>query len=520
MNSTGLGSARISRGVDSILRKYVNCSRRLCAQPQQHVSFPGPQLSFRRTMTSYDREMVIRRRRASIALGSNLGDRVHNLESALRLMESEDIRVVQTSPLYETTAMYYKDQGRFLNGVCEVSTMREPLDLLNTLQEIEQVLGRERFIEKGPRTIDLDIVTYGGERIDMARLIVPHPGLSEREFVLRPLNDILPNVGVPIWKGNGWTSIPVNKLYNRLHNRDHSMSPVTQLSPDLPLIRPEDPSRPTHVMAILNLTPDSFSDGGLHDPTDLDALHKTVGRYIASGATIIDVGGQSTRPGAQEMSASEELERVLPAIRTIRSMPEGKSVAISVDTFLPGVAKEALAAGADIINDISGGTLSGGEMLSVVAEARKTIVLMHMRGGPLTMNSLAVYPRGVVDEVAEELLDRVREAEKAGIPRWRIILDPGIGFAKLTRHNLLLLRNLDKLRATPGLAGLPWVFGTSRKKFIGTITGVNEAAERVMGTAATVTASIAGGADIVRVHDVAEMAQVARMSDAIYRPSE
>ncbi len=471
-------------------------------------------------MSTHDREMVIRRRRASIAFGSNLGDRVQNIESALRLMESEDIRIVQTSPLYETTAMYYKDQGRFLNGVCEVSTMRGPLDLLNVLQEIERVLGRERFVEKGPRTIDLDILTYGGEHIEMTRLIVPHPGLGEREFVLRPLNDILPNVGVPIRKGADWTSKAVNKLYSQLHNRDHSMSPVTQLSPHLPLIRSEDPSRPTHVMAILNLTPDSFSDGGLHEPSDREALRRTVRSYVTGGATIIDVGGQSTRPGAQELSASEELERILPAIQTIRGMPEGKSVAISVDTFLPAVAKEALAAGADIINDISGGTLSGGEMLSVVAEAKKTIVLMHMRGSPLTMNSFAVYPRGVVVEVAEELLDRVNEAEKAGIPRWRIVLDPGIGFAKLMRHNLLLLRNLDKLCAYPGLAGLAWLLGTSRKKFIGTITGVTEPAERMMGTAATITASIAGGADIVRVHDVPEMAHVVKVSDAIYRPSE
>ena len=478
------------------------------------------ELSFRPSMTSQDGGTSISRRRAAIAMGSNLGDRVHNVESALRLMESEGIRVVVTSPLYETTAMYYKNQGRFLNGVCYVSTTKEPLALLDTLQEIERVLGRDRFVEKGPRTIDLDIAMYNGERIDTPRLVVPHPGLSEREFVLRPLQDIMPQTPVPIWKGNSWGSVTVSRLYERLHTRDHSMSPVTQLSPDLPLIRSEDPSRPTHVMAILNLTPDSFSDGGLHDPSDLDALRKTVSRYIASGATIIDVGGQSTRPGAQQLPASEELERVLPAIRTIRSMPEGKSVAVSVDTYLPAVAKEALAAGADIINDISGGTLSGGEMLSVVAEARKTIVLMHMRGSPLTMPSFAGYPRGVVDEVAEELLDRVKAAEKAGIPRWRIILDPGIGFAKLMRHNLLLLRNLDKLFATPGLAGLPWLLGTSRKKFIGTITGVKEAEERVMGTAATVTACIAGGADIVRVHDVAEMAQVAKVSDAIYRPSE
>ena len=298
------------------------------------------------------------------------------------------------------------------------------------------------------------------------------------------------------------------------------MSPVTQVSSNLPLIRSEDPSRSTMIMAILNLTPDSFSDGGVHNSTDTTALSETVRSYVAAGATIIDVGGQSSRPGAKQLSASEELERILPAIRTIRKMPEGKSVAISVDTFLPAVAKEALAAGADIINDISGGTMSNGEMLSVVAEANKTIVLMHMRGDPQTMNSHANYPKGVVSEVGKELAQRVIEAEDAGIPRWRIILDPGIGFAKKMQHNLLLLQNLSTLRAHPDLAGLPWLLGTSRKKFIGTITGVDEAAKRVMGTAATITSSIAGGADIVRVHDVARMAEVVKMSDAIYRPSQ
>lgn len=295
------------------------------------------------------------------------------------------------------------------------------------------------------------------------------------------------------------------------------MSQITQLSPNLPLVRSADPTRTTHIMAILNLTPDSFSDGGIHDSSDVSALSKSVRQFVADGATIIDVGGHSTRPGAQRLSASEELKRIIPAIRMIRDMPEGQSVAISVDTFQAEVAKEAIAAGADIINDISGGELSRSEMLSVVAETGKTIVLMHMRGDPSTMNDKAHYPSGVVRQVAEELSMRVDAALKAGIPRWRIILDPGIGFAKREQHNLVLLRDLAKLRSISSLAGYPWLVGTSRKKFIGSITGVQDPADRVMGTAATVTASIAGGADIVRVHDIAEMAKVAKMSDAIYR---
>lgn len=142
---------------------------------------------------------------------------------------------------------------------------------------------------------------------------------------------------------------------------------------------------------------------------------------------------------------------------------------------------------------------------------------MHMRGTPRTMNKMAHYPNGVVEDVGRELLERVKAAKAAGIHPWRIILDPGIGFAKNQEQNLELLRRLGELRAYPGLQGMPWLVGTSRKGFIGKITGMQKADERLLGTAAAVTASIAGGADIVRVHDVPEMAQVVKMADAMYR---
>lgn len=269
-------------------------------------------------------------------------------------------------------------------------------------------------------------------------------------------------------------------------------------------------------MAVLNVTPDSFSDGGKHSPSQLDAIEAEVRGFIVDGATIIDVGGQSTRPGATRISWQEELERVRPVIERIRSIPVGQKVAISVDTFYADVARGAVAAGADIINDVSGGVLDP-QMLPLIADLQVTIVLMHMRGTPNTMENLTDYPDGVVEGVAKELLERVRDAERAGIPRWRIVLDPGIGFAKTQAQNLELLRNLDTLRRYPGLQNFPWLVGTSRKGFIGKITGVSAAAERGWGTAATVTTSVAGGADIVRVHDVSEMTQVVKMADAMHR---
>ena len=304
-----------------------------------------------------------------------------------------------------------------------------------------------------------------------------------------------------------------------MENTDLSGRPdtVTVVAPNLPLMKSMRPNRPTQLMAILNLTPDSFSDGGLHSGTNTKALEETVRGFISGGATLIDVGGQSTRPNATLVPPGEELDRILPAIKHIRSMPQAQHVAISVDTFYARVVEGLAAAGMDfVINDVTAG-MADSRMLDTAAKLQKTIILMHMRGTPQTMNKMTQYPNGVVEDVGRELLERVEAAKAAGIRPWRIILDPGIGFAKNQEQNLELLRRLDELRAYRGLRGIPWLVGTSRKGFIGKITGAQKADERVLGTAAAVTASIAGGADIVRVHDVPEMAQVVRMADAMYR---
>jgi 2-amino-4-hydroxy-6-hydroxymethyldihydropteridine diphosphokinase/dihydropteroate synthase len=240
---------------------------------------------------------------------------------------------------------------------------------------------------------------------------------------------------------------------------------------------------------------------------------------IAAGATIIDIGGESTRPGSTPVGADEEIARVVPAIKHIRTnITEAANIAISIDTYRARVAEAACTAGADIVNDVSAGLLDP-DMLPTVARLGKSIILMHMRGTPQTMTqpALCSYPNGVLAEVAAELRGRIAAAEKAGIRRWRMILDPGLGFAKVQHQDLEILRDLSKLRAMPGLECFPWLMGPSRKRFIGTLTGVTTPKDRVWGTAATVSASVAGGADIVRVHDVQEMWQVARVADAIYR---
>ena len=293
------------------------------------------------------------------------------------------------------------------------------------------------------------------------------------------------------------------------------LSSSTPFYPTLPPLTPLSSKRPTHVMAILNLTPDSFSDGGVH-PSEPSSLLPIIRSMMASGATILDLGGQSTRPHAPEVPPDEELSRILPTIQLIRSMPEFANLALSVDTYRASVAAAAITAGTNIINDISAGNMDP-EMLPTAAKLGCTIILMHMRGTPATMTKLTSYPDGLLPTVAAELQARVRAAEKAGIFRWRIMLDPGIGFAKNEAQNLELLRRLPELREWEGLHGFPWLVGTSRKGFIGKITGVKEASQRVWGTAATVAAAIQGGADMIRVHDVAQMAQVAKMADAIWR---
>jgi len=376
---------------------------------------------------------------------------------------------------------------------------------------IENILGRVKLIDKGPRSIDLDILLYDDCRVDTPRLTVPHALMQERDFVLRPLCDMIPDVTPP---SSGFS---LSQSLKSLQKTSTPISTTTALSSRL-TVHALDAKRPTQVMSILNTTPDSFSDGGLNSATDVEALRVTLLTHVRSGATSIDVGGQSSRPGAPDVAAQEEIDRVLPAIRVIRSLSEASHVAISVDTYRAAVAEAAVLGGAHIVNDISAGLLDA-DMLPTVARLGCTVCLMHMRGTPATMTSIenCTYEDGLISTVARELLSRVEAAEKAGIRRWRIVLDPGIGFAKTAEQNLELLRRFAELRDWPGLKGLPWLIGSSRKGFIGRITGVKVAKDRVWGTAATVAAAVQGGADIVRVHDVDEMAKVTKMSDAIWR---
>src|SRR5919202_4621476 len=270
----------------------------------------------------------------------------------------------------------------------------------------------------------------------------------------------------------------------------------------------------TYLMGVLNVTPDSFSDGGeFNAPAAALAQAQSL---VEAGADIIDIGGQSTRPGAQQVSVEEELNRVLPVVRAFREAELSRResvlpVPISVDTTRAVVAQKAVEAGADMVNDISGGTFDP-DMLPVVAQLRIPIVLMHIRGTPQTMQQLTQY-EDLIREIYEFLENQIAAAVAAGIERSRLIVDPGIGFAKTAEQNLEILRHLPIFRSL----GVPILVGVSRKSFIGRILNQPDPKGRVWGTAAACCAAIAGSADILRVHDVLEMHDVCRVADAIWR---
>jgi dihydropteroate synthase len=263
----------------------------------------------------------------------------------------------------------------------------------------------------------------------------------------------------------------------------------------------------TYLMGILNVTPDSFSDGGQFDR--LDTAIAQAQSMAQSGADILDIGGQSTRPGAVQISLDEELDRVIPVIEALRH--SRFELPISVDTTRAAVAEAAIAAGADWINDISGASFDS-DMLPMAANLGVPIVLMHLRGTPQTMQSLTDYD-DLAGEIAIALTDRVDAAIAAGVNADRIILDPGIGFAKTADQNYELLRNLPRLADL----GYPLLVGPSRKSFIGKTLDQPDPSQRVWGTAAACSGAIALGAHILRVHDVPEMRDVIRVSDSLWK---
>ena len=444
-----------------------------------------------------------------IALGSNIGNRIMALDEALK--ELRNIGTLKcTSFLYETPPMYLNDQPSFLNAACHLVTNLSPNDLLIKLKYIEDKIGRIKTVRNGPRLIDLDIILYGNNEIKKPDLQIPHIRLHERAFVLRPLCDLNPYLIHPVLKKT------MSELLNRLPEEElKSMKKVIPIKGKTLKSSKNENLEDTSklltvgndciICGILNITPDSFSDGGKF-LNMTNAIDQALSMEL-EGANLIDIGGESTRPGATPVTVEEEIKRVVPIIKALRE--SGLKCAISIDTRNSEVAREAIEAGANIINDVTGGRHDP-KMLNFAATLGVPIILMHMRGTPITMldDKYTKYDDVIID-VATELNQQLENADKCGIPRWMQIVDPGIGFAKKDNDNEILLKptNLKKLKQL--LGNRPMMVGLSRKRFLKNIitqniktNDIDDNNLRDFATIGACLSAIEGDTDILRVHNV------------------
>lgn len=458
-----------------------------------------------------------------IALGSNVGDRLHNFNEALELMNKAGICITRHACLYETAPAYVTDQPHFLNSAVRAVTKLGPHELLGVLKKIEKDMGRTYGIRYGPRPIDLDILFYGKFKVHSDILTIPHERIWERPFVMAPLMDLLGSAAdcdtVTGWHSFSLHSGGIFESWDKMGGESligkEGMKRVLPIENEL-----WDWSQRTSVMGILNVTPDSFSDGGKF--VSVEAAVSQARLMISEGTDMIDIGAQSTRPTASRISVEEELDRLIPVLEAVIGMPEAEGKLISVDTFYSEVASEAVSKGAHLVNDVSAGQMDS-NMLRVVAGLKVPYVAMHMRGNPSTMqNSENLQYDDVCKQIASELYSRVKDAELAGIPAWRIIIDPGIGFSKKTEHNLDILMGLPNIRAEIARKSLavshaPILIGPSRKRFLGDICYRTAAEERDPATVASVTASVLGGANIVRVHNIRDNLDAVKVCDAMLK---
>lgn len=395
------------------------------------------------------------------------------------------VRVTHHSRLYQTPAWPDPSDPPFNNAVIAVETDMSPQDLMACLLRVEEEFGRVRSVKNAPRTLDLDILAYHDAVVETEHLHLPHPRLSERPFILKPLCDIAPDWQHPVTGESA-----------------REMLSGQNISDIIPTIHPECFLPDGTIMGVVNVTPDSFSDGGQYLDAGVAIAH---GRELAhQGADILDIGGESTRPGAAPVSPGEEQARILPVIEGV------SDYRISVDTRHADTMRAALAAGADIINDISALTHDP-EAMGVVVKAGCPVILMHMQGMPETMQDNPDYA-DVLGEVTTYLEGRVLACLRAGVMPWNIAIDPGIGFGKTLGHNLALLSHLGDLRTA---IGMPLLLGVSRKSFIEKLVPNTPPQARLPGSLAALHHALLQGVEGYRVHDVAETLQAVTVFRAI-----
>jgi 2-amino-4-hydroxy-6-hydroxymethyldihydropteridine diphosphokinase/dihydropteroate synthase len=406
-----------------------------------------------------------------LGLGSNLGDRRNHLTGALTRLSAHGIEVVRVSPVVESPAMLPDDapvdwNRPFLNLVAHCKTDSAPAAVLDALKTIERELGRVDRGRWAPRPIDLDLLLYGRETLATDRLRVPHPGIAERAFVLTPLAALEPNLTIP---GLGARTV-----------LEHSRAGCQHL----PLW-----------MGIVNVTPDSFSDGG--ELTDEVAAETRVMQLVTDGAELIDLGAESTRPGATPLTADEEWKRLEPVLGRLADRYRGALLRprFSIDTYHGETARRALALGADIINDVSG--LTTPAMLELAATSGAEFVAMHNLGVPADKTRVLPLDQDPTALVEQWLEQRLGEWERASLDVSRIVFDPGVGFGKNALQSLRLLRNVERLQKF----GLRLLVGHSRKSFMQQATAAGRE-ERDLFTVGASLKLCAAGVDILRVHNV------------------
>lgn len=425
--------------------------------------------------------------KAVLGLGSNSGDRLHFLRTAILLLRNT-VKVSEVSALYESEALLPDDAPTswnqpFLNLALVCETELKPAELLAALKGIEKRLGRTPRGRWAPREIDIDILLIESMVYESESLKIPHPGLYFRPFVLLPLADLVPDWKLPDPEKNA----PATSLIEY----------VQKWRAELPSHIPFNTRRSTECLAqlvgIVNLTPDSFSDGGAYFSPE-KAVHHIVD-LIQAGVRVIDLGAESTRPGAESISADTEWKRLQPVLETLKHLRPRLPlpVTLSVDTRNPKVATGALRLGVDWINDVSG--FQNPEMIRAVADSNADLVIMHSLTVPASRTHHLPYQNNPVADLLAWARSRIADLESKGIQRDRIIFDPGIGFGKSPEQTWQILREIQKFHSL----GVRILVGHSRKSFLNTVTST-QASDRDLETG-FLTAQLAGsGVDYLRVH--------------------
>ncbi len=406
-----------------------------------------------------------------LGLGSNVGDRRANLQSAIEALERGGVRVVRLSPVIESPALLPEGalaewNRPFLNLVAKCATDLDPETVLSLAKRIEAELGRGDADKWAPRPADIDILLWGRERIVTDRLRIPHPELERRNFALTPLIALEPSLTIPGLGANtvlDWSS---------------------ELDDHIPLW-----------MGIFNITPDSFSDGG--ELVDWAAIESRAERAVAAGAQFLDLGAESTRPGARLLSAEQEWSRLAPVLERLVDKYAGQRLRplISVDTYHVDIARRALESGADMINDVSG--LTSPEMIELASANGADFVAMHSVTLPADPARTLPTDCDPCETLERWLDERMAVWTRAGVDLDRIIFDPGIGFGKDPLQSLRLLRGAAGFRRS----GLRCLVGHSRKSFMKSFAPVDNEA-RDLATAGASLNLIAQGVDFLRVHNV------------------